>query len=83
MSTLTVNYEIPDGIDAKEFVNVVTGAESFNTSYVAFLLELKDNAHLSIPVSYSWGDENATHGIGQASLELCEIGPDECEHWEE
>lgn len=55
MSTVTVSYEIPDSIDAKEFVNVVTDSESFNTSYVAFLLELKDGAHLSIPVSYSWG----------------------------
>ena len=82
MITATVTYEIPDGIDAKDLVEVVTGAESFNTSYVAFLLELKDDAHLSIPVSFSWGDETNTHGIGNGSLELCEVGPDECEHWE-
>jgi hypothetical protein len=82
MITATVTYVIPDGISAKEFVDVVTGSESFNTSYVAFLLELKDDVHLSIPVSYQWGDESNIHGIGEGSLELCEIGPEECEHEE-
>jgi hypothetical protein len=80
MITATVTYEIPDGISAKEFVDVVTDSTTFNAEYVAFRLELKDDVHLSIPVSYQWGDESTLHGIGEGSLELCEIGPDECEH---
>ncbi len=80
MITAIVTYGIPDGIDAKEFVDTLTSPESFNTSYVSFSLELKDDTHLSIPISYEWGDETSVHGIGSGSLELCEIGPDECEH---
>lgn len=82
MITATVTYIVPDGISAKEFVDVVTDSTTFNTEYVAFRLELKDDVHLSIPVSYQWGDESIIHGIGEGSLELCEVGPDECEHEE-
>lgn len=80
MTIVTVTYELPDEVDPKEFVDVVTGSDSFESSYVAFTLGLSEDQHVSIPASYTWGDGNVIHGIGEGSLELCEAGQDDCEH---
>lgn len=77
---LTVTYEVPDTIDAKELADVVTDSLCFDFSYSCFRLNIDNDEHISIPVSYHWGEGTTMHGMGAGSLELCNTHPDDCEH---